>query len=105
MDDAMSVLGDVRLVRDEDDGVALGLKLIEQAHDLDAGFGVKIAGWLVRKDDGRAVDEGASNGDTLALTTGELVRFVVHARFKADVGESLFGSFNALGGGRPVRDA
>jgi hypothetical protein len=104
VNDAVGVLGDIGLVRDEDDGVAFGLQLIEQRHDLNTGFGVEISGGLVGQDDRRAVDQRARNGDALTLTAGELVRLVVHARFEADVGERLLGAFNALGGWSAVID-
>src|SRR5208337_1655576 len=42
MDHAMGVFGDVRLVGDYDDGVAIGVEGIEQGHDLQAGFGVEV---------------------------------------------------------------
>ena len=54
VDDAVGVLGDVGLVGDEDDGVALGVKSVKEGHDLDAGFGVEVAGGLVGEDDGGA---------------------------------------------------
>ena len=82
VDDAMSVFGDVGLVGDEHDGVALGVERVEEGHDLDAGFGVEVAGGLVGEDDGRAVDQGAGDGDALALAAGELVGLVVHARLQ-----------------------
>src|ERR1700692_2498038 len=51
-DDAMGVLGDIGLVGDDDDGVAVGVKLVEESHDLVAGFGVEVSGGLVGEDDG-----------------------------------------------------
>src|SRR5215831_18974038 len=35
-DDAVRVLGDVAFVGDENDGIAFGMKLIEELHDLDS---------------------------------------------------------------------
>src|SRR5882724_10023302 len=81
-DDAMGILGDIGLVGDYDDGVAVGVELVEESHDLVAGLGVEVSGGLVGEDDGGAVDEGASDGDTLALASGELVGLVHHARAK-----------------------
>jgi len=69
VDDAMCVFGDVWLVSDEDDGVSVGVKGIKKCHDFDASLGVEVAGRFVRENYGRAVDEGASDGDALALTT------------------------------------
>src|SRR5882757_9692889 len=72
-DDAVGILGDIGLVGNDDDGVAVGVEVVEESHDLVAGFGVEVSGGLVGEDDGRAVDEGASDGDALALATGELI--------------------------------
>src|SRR4051794_27769897 len=55
VDRAMRVRGDVGLVRDEDDRVARVVQAREQAHDLDAGFRVEIAGRLVGEQNGRVV--------------------------------------------------
>ena len=57
-----------------------------------AGFGVEVAGGFVGEDDGGLVDEGAGDGDALALTAGELVGLVVHAGLEADGGEGSFGA-------------
>ena len=99
---AMRVLGYIGLVGDEDNCVALGLELVEERHNLNASLGVEIACGLIREDDGRTVDESAGDGDALALTTGELVGFVVHARFQTDVGQRLLCALNSLSGGCAV---
>ena len=39
-DDAVCARGDVRLVCDDDDGVAFGVQFLEEVHDLDAGLGI-----------------------------------------------------------------
>src|SRR5687768_3027257 len=49
--DAVRVGGDVVLVGDQDDGVALGVQVAEHAHDLGAGGAVQVAGRLVGQDD------------------------------------------------------
>ena len=82
----------------------LAVESVERGHDLDAGLGVEIAGRLVGQDDGRAVDEGAGDGDALALAAGEFVGLVVHARLEADVGERLLGALDAFRGGHAVVD-
>src|SRR5207247_630188 len=46
-DDAAGVAGDVLLVGDDDDGVALRVQVLEQLHDFLARAGVEIAGRLV----------------------------------------------------------
>src|SRR5208282_94387 len=92
VDDAVSKLRDIGLVGYEDDGVAAGVELVEEGHDLEAGLGVKVAGGLIGEDDRRVVDQGAGNGDALALAAGELVGLVHHARFQAHIGEGLLGA-------------
>ena len=74
-------------MRHHDDRVALRVELLEERHDLLAGLGVEITGRLVGEDDGRIVDEGARDGDALALAAGEFVGFVAHALAEADVFE------------------
>src|ERR1039457_4361048 len=57
MDDAMGVVGDIGLVGNDYDGVAVGVQGVKEGHDFEAGFGVEVARGFVRKDDGGAVDE------------------------------------------------
>jgi hypothetical protein len=103
-DDAVGVVGDVRLVGDEDDGVALGVEVVEEGHDLDGGFGVEVAGGLIGEDDGGLVDEGAGDGDALALAAGEFVGLMVHALAEVDGFEDELGAGDAFGGGGSVVD-
>ncbi len=53
VDDAVGILGDVMLVGDENDVVALLVESVEQRHDLDAGLGVEVARGLVGENDRR----------------------------------------------------
>jgi hypothetical protein len=48
-DDAMGVLGDVGLMGDEDNRVAVRVELVEEGHDLVAGLGVEVSGGLVAR--------------------------------------------------------
>src|SRR5579862_7654701 len=67
--DARAVLGDVVLVRDEQDGdAALGVELLKNVHDLDAGARVEVPGRLVGQENGRVVDQRPRDGDALLLT-------------------------------------
>ncbi len=103
-DDAVGVLGDVGLVGDDDDGVAVGVELVEEGHDLVAGFGVEVSGRFVGENDGGAVDEGACDGDALTLTAGEFVGLVHHAGAEVDGLEDGFGAGRTLGCGSAVVD-
>ncbi len=103
-DDAVGVLGDVGLVGDEDDGVALGVEIVEEGHDLVAGLGVEVSGGLVGEDDGGMVDQSAGDGDPLALAARELVGFVHHAGAEVDGFEDGLGAGDAFGGRGAVVD-
>ena len=74
------VLGDVGLVRHEHDGdAALDVQPLKDAHHLDAGARIEVAGRLVRQQQRRVVDERARDGDALLLAARELVRMMVDA--------------------------
>ena len=83
-DDAMRVHGDVVLVRDQHDGVALLMQPLEQRHDFVAGGGIEVAGRLVREQNRGSIHQRARDRDTLALTTRALVRLVMHALLEID---------------------
>ena len=67
-DNATRVCGDVRFVRDHDDGLSFGREFLEHAHDFFRRLRVEVTGWFVGKQDGRTIDERTRDGDTLALT-------------------------------------
>ena len=79
MNDAVGVLGDFVLVRDQDDRAALAVQLREERHDLLAGLGVEVAGGLVGQQDRGRIDQRPGNGHALALAAGEFVGLVQHA--------------------------
>src|SRR6478672_4325926 len=81
-DDALAhgVDGD-GVVGGHDDRRARAVDAVEQLDDAEAGVGVQVARGLVGEQDRRPVDEGPGDGNTLLLTTGELVRqALLHAR-------------------------
>ena len=69
--------GNARVVRDEYDGLAALLELVEGFHDERPGCRVQVSRGLVGQDDGRIVDEGARDGDALHLSTREFRYAVV----------------------------
>ena len=81
----MGVLGDVVLMGNQDDGIALSVQALEQQHNFVASFGIQVSSRLVSQNDGGGIHQSASDGDTLALTSGKFVRFVVHAIYNAAV--------------------
>ncbi len=52
-DVAAAVLGDLRVVGDEDDGASFGMQLLEQYQNLERGAGVQVTRRFVGQDDGR----------------------------------------------------
>lgn len=84
------VRGGDRVVRHHDDGPAVQAHgFLEEAQDVARAAGVEGAGRFVREDHARFGDEGAGDGDTLALASGELVGAVAEAVAEPDLGEDL----------------
>ena len=84
VDDAPGVGRDVRLVGDQDDGLAGVVELLEDADDLLRGARVEVAGGLVGEQDRRVGDQGAGDGHPLLLAAGELRGVVVLAAGEPD---------------------
>ena len=98
-DQPRAVFRDVHLVRDEEHGdAALVVQPLEDAHDLDAGARVEVAGRLVGEDDRRLVDQRARDRDALLLAARQLVRDVVIALAEADGVERGQRALVTLGG-------
>jgi hypothetical protein len=71
----LAVGGDVRLVRDQQDGdAALLVQLLERAHDLLAGLRIEVAGRLVGQHQRRIAHQRAGDRHPLLLAAGQLVR-------------------------------
>ena len=73
-DRALAALGDLHVVRDDDDGAGeAAVDVANQRENLFTGAGVEIAGRLVGEEH-RGIDgERAGDGDALTLAAGELV--------------------------------
>src|ERR1039457_2989744 len=99
VNDAVGMQGDIVFVGDQDDGIALLVEALEEAHDFVAGGGIEVAGGFVGQQNGRVVDERAGDRDALALAAGKLVRLVVHAGFQVYLAHGNFGALQALGAG------
>src|SRR5262245_17845658 len=95
---AMGVLRNVVLVRDQNDGIALTVQIGEEGHDFFAGLGVEVAGRLVGENDRRRIDESACDGYALTLASGKFIGLVVHAVGEFDAGKRLLCFFEALFG-------
>src|SRR5690606_16488793 len=79
LDDALCVLGDLHIVRDDDDGVAFGVQLLQDLHHLLAAVRIERAGRLVGQDDFAAVHQRAGDTYPLLLATGQLARAMLCA--------------------------
>lgn len=55
-----AVLGDLRVVGDEDNRASLGVQALEEHQDLERGTGIQVAGSLIRKDHRRIVHQGTA---------------------------------------------
>src|ERR1700733_322741 len=99
---AISVQCDVRLVRDENNGVALLVEPCEESHDFFAGLGIEVAGWFIGEENRRTIYESASDRDALALPAGKFVRAVHHSVGEVHLRKSLLRPHQALFGGRAI---
>ena len=82
-------------MRDHDDEFFLG-NLLEQVHNLYAGFGIQCAGRLVRQQNLRVVDKRTGNRHTLHLTAGHLVGLFVQLVAKPHLFKHLLRTGSAL---------
>src|ERR1700746_2558952 len=57
VNDTMCVLGNIVLVRDQDDRVPLGLQAVKQCHDFDTSLRVEVPSRFVSQDDRRLVHQ------------------------------------------------
>jgi hypothetical protein len=77
--DSVGVVREARIVGDDADGGAAGMKLAEQRHDRFAVPRIQVAGGLVGQEDGRITGHGSRDGDALLLTSRELRGVVASA--------------------------
>lgn len=93
LDDFINVFDHAQVAGDHDAGAILFVNEAgEGFDDLEGAFGVEGGSGFVGEDDGGVVDEGASNGDALALAARELAGEVVHAVGQAEAGEQFAGA-------------
>ena len=96
-DDASRILlCEFRIVRHHDDEPVFR-DLLQQLHNLHRGIGVQGARRLIRQENIRVVHQGAGNGDTLHLSAGHLVRFLLKLIPETDPAQSLLGTATAFG--------
>ena len=96
LDLAGHALGDGVVVGDDHDGRPGPVELLDQVQDGLAGGLVEVAGRLVGEDDGGPANEGAGDGDALALAARELGGTGMGAPGQADQLQSVEGPPAAL---------
>lgn len=64
--------GEADLVGDDDERGAAGGQVLDDGEDFTHQFGIEGGGGLVEEDDAGTQGDGAGDGDTLLLSTGEL---------------------------------
>jgi hypothetical protein len=72
-------------------GVLFASEAPQKIKDQSTGEGVEIAGGLIGEEEFRRVHQSASDGDTLHLSTGELVRKAVAEAVEFDPAQTLVG--------------
>src|SRR5204863_8311891 len=91
---------DARVVRRQDEGqVLVAAETRDQIKDQRRVLAVQIAGWLVGKQDGRAIGKAAGDGDALAFSAGELGGKMMQTGFKPDSFQQFDGALFSLGDG------
>ena len=89
------------IVRHHDHGNLLPhVEVDEDLHDNVCAACIQITCWLIEEQNLGLVRDGASNSHSLLLTTGQLVREVIHSLFEADVLQELAGSVADLLSGK-----
>ena len=91
------MLGEVLVVRDDDQGDLPLVESIEEFEDGVARCRVEISSWLVREDDLRFRNQGSSDRNPLLLSAGEFLRAVREAILESDHLEAANRLFAALG--------
>ncbi|MBA7568093.1 hypothetical protein ES708_09814 [subsurface metagenome] len=71
MDRPVGMLGNDGFMSDQDNGIALPVEFIQQAHDLLPGNRVQVAGRFIGQNNGRVVHHGPGNGHPLALAAAQ----------------------------------
>ena len=100
-DDTMGEIFESDIVCHHDHGDLLPhVEVDEDLHDNVCAACIQITCWLIEEQNLGLVRDGASNSHSLLLTTGQLVREVIHSLFEADVLQELAGSVADLLSGK-----
>ena len=86
----------MRIVRGHDHGETAALQLLDERQNGRARFAVELAGGLVGDDEVGLVGKGASDGNALHFSTGELMWAVFQAMAKADTLQEIARSLTSF---------
>jgi hypothetical protein len=95
-EEAVGASGHCGIVGDDNDGGPVGVKAVEQLHDLFTRGLIQLAGWLVGQEQARTVRERAGDRHALHLAARELGRPMAGALCEADILQQLGGPGPAL---------
>jgi hypothetical protein len=94
---ASAVGGDVGFVGDDYDGLALGMQGVKERHDFRRGSRVEVSRRFVGKENRWFADEGACDGDALALSARELIRSVIESIAESHLAQGFGCALAAFG--------
>ena len=85
MKDTGGILGEGWVVSNHNNSIAGLVNTMKFLHHGFRTFSIETTGRLVGKNDFRISDQGASDGDALFLTTGELVWIIIFFGLKIEI--------------------
>src|SRR6188768_417428 len=99
MNDSLCVSRNVRFVSNNNNRhLAIAIEPLEDIHYLDGGSRVERSSRLIRQDNGRVVDQGPRQGDSLLLSAGKLAGHVLLPVRQSHFGQSRLGATQPFGG-------
>jgi hypothetical protein len=96
-------IGDFCRMGNQDDRSTVAVKVLEEGQDLIASSTVQCTGRLVGQDESGIVHHRARDGDSLLLSSGELIRRMMAAIGQSDAVECIFGPAPSFPGGERPR--
>ena len=91
VDNPLGMFGRIGFMCNQDDRIALLVKLLQDFHHLDPGLGIQITGRLIGKDNRWVIDQSAGNGHPLFFAPGDLVGKIIQTVTQANALQDLGG--------------
>src|SRR5688572_15601778 len=89
-DDTVSMVGYILFVCNQHNGIAIGMYLVKDLHDLIRSFCIKITSWLISKNDRRIIYQCSCNRHPLTLSTTQFIWLVMAPVTKIDQVHNMF---------------